>query len=128
MLLTEPQLELIKIATKSFCAGPFHKERISVYRPFVYDRSYGAFILDIYHERLMAVLYMFHMDYPYAQMLDEVCGVKCFGYADKFLKEIPGTCYLSSCGVNVEAGLIKNLTASEHKFFGDVDFIFEPLE
>jgi hypothetical protein len=74
----------------------------------------------------MALLLAFHLGFDNVKELEASRGWKWpFEMSDNFLKTLPGTCYLSSCGIVPECAYKYSLTPSEKRFFGDVEYIFE---
>jgi hypothetical protein len=126
MLLTDSQRRLIH---NCGIGDPVSLKNADPSKPFVYDRSYGFFPVGWgEHKELMSLLLAFHLGYKTIPELTEETGLDWpYRTADTFLETVPGTCYLSSVGRCIEAGKSKNLTPSERRFFGDIDYLFEDV-
>lgn len=100
-------------------------------KPFVYDRRYGVFYVNIgMHVFAMALLlawdqgvhkYM-RIDYKPLGISDFMGGDAC-AYSDYFLENTKGTCYLPSLSKTIKAGAKCNLNDMELDYFYPVDYL-----
>lgn len=119
---TDDQLVALRCASAE---GPLTLGEADVTKPFVYDREYGFFYVNsCWHGEVMELLLAFHHGCKNEKEISEKlkyrrhCGVG----ADLFIQTVSGTAYLSSCAKSIQA-CKKNLTPSERKFFGDIDYL-----
>lgn len=95
-------------------------------KPFVYDRKFGVFHCRLSHQMLMATLYGWHTG---IDIDDNEDNLDYGQLADKYLEEIPGTCFLSSMAQfnenRVTCWSKDSLNAFELGFFDKFDYIGE---
>lgn len=127
MKLTGEQLVVLR---ESGAEGPKNLKDadFSDSRGWIYDREYGFFhVSACWHVAAMELLLAFHND---CKNEKEVANKLKFRRgsgrgADVFLETVSGTCYMSSVSNFVQAGSKKNLTPSEKKFFGKIEYLDE---
>jgi len=106
---------------------PIPLEDANLKRSFLYDRVFGFFYIDSgNHQLAMALLYSWHQGF---NDVYDMCENEKFSHlhsrgmnrheevADKYIEEIEGTCYKSSCSRSIVGQSINGFNEYELEIF-----------
>lgn len=106
---------------------PVHISKADLSRPFVYDRSFGVFIVPFgKHQLAMSLLLAWQHGCKSGMAVGEKLSIEFSGEtADRWLRDTPGAAFLSSVGKRIQVGTGKGLTVQERRLFGNFATVFQ---